>query len=80
MASVPARYESSAQAGSEPLLAEQVMRLPLRRAGSPKDVARAVVFLASADAGYVTGHMLLVDSGGVNTWYMAPQNFSQEIA
>jgi pteridine reductase len=34
---------------------------PLRRLGSPDDVARAVVYLVEAD--YVTGDTLLVDGG-----------------
>ena len=39
--------------------------IPLRRAGQPEDVARAVAFLASEDAGYTTGHVLNVDGGMV---------------
>ncbi len=35
----------------------------LRRFGSPADVARAVVFLASDDAAYITGEVLHVDGG-----------------
>jgi 3-oxoacyl-[acyl-carrier protein] reductase len=34
-----------------------------RRAGSPEDVGAAVRFLASDDAGYVTGTTLFVDGG-----------------
>jgi NAD(P)-dependent dehydrogenase (short-subunit alcohol dehydrogenase family) len=37
--------------------------VPLGIRGSPEDVARAAVFLASADSDYVNGHMLLVDGG-----------------
>src|SRR5712664_3342749 len=37
--------------------------IPLGRFGQPHEVARAVVFLASADSSYVTGVELLVDSG-----------------
>jgi len=35
----------------------------LRRLGQPIDLARAVLFLASDDAGFVTGHGLTVDGG-----------------
>ena len=40
-----------------------INRIPLRRAGQPEDVARTVLFLASDDAGYVTGSSLVVDGG-----------------
>jgi 3-oxoacyl-[acyl-carrier protein] reductase len=38
-------------------------RIPLGRWGEPEDVAGACVFLASDDAGYVTGTNLIVDGG-----------------
>jgi 3-oxoacyl-[acyl-carrier protein] reductase len=37
--------------------------IPMRRLGQPEDVARVVVFLASADSAYVTGQVLTVDGG-----------------
>jgi 3-oxoacyl-[acyl-carrier protein] reductase len=37
--------------------------IPMRRIGTPEDVARVAVFLASADAAYVTGQVLTVDGG-----------------
>jgi 3-oxoacyl-[acyl-carrier protein] reductase len=37
--------------------------IPARRVGAPEDVAAAVRFLASDDAGYVTGTTLFVDGG-----------------
>lgn len=37
--------------------------IPLGRFGSPEDVAAAVVFLASPDAGYVTGSTIHVNGG-----------------
>src|SRR5436309_2713798 len=38
-------------------------RIPLGRMGSARDVAAAVVFLASDEAGYITGHVLDVNGG-----------------
>jgi glucose 1-dehydrogenase len=37
--------------------------IPLGRVGKPRDIAGAVLFLASADADYVTGTVLRVDGG-----------------
>ncbi len=36
---------------------------PLKRMGQPREIAAAVAFLASEDAGFVTGHTLVVDGG-----------------
>jgi 3-oxoacyl-[acyl-carrier protein] reductase len=38
-------------------------RIPLKRLGTPEDVASAVVFLASDEASYITGHVLSVNGG-----------------
>jgi 3-oxoacyl-[acyl-carrier protein] reductase len=40
--------------------------VPLRRMGQPSDIAKAVAFLASPDASYITGQVLSVD-GGLHT-------------
>lgn len=41
----------------------QADRSPMKRSGSPEDVAAACAFLASDDAGYITGHTLSVNGG-----------------
>ena len=38
-------------------------RIPMGRNGTPKDIGRAVVFLASENAAYITGEVLRVDGG-----------------
>jgi 3-oxoacyl-[acyl-carrier protein] reductase len=38
-------------------------RIPLGRMGSPRDVAAAILFLASDEAAYITGHVLNVNGG-----------------
>ncbi len=44
--------------------AEQLAsRIPLGRMGQPADVAAAVLFLATEEAGYITGHVLDVNGG-----------------
>lgn len=40
-----------------------VETIPLQRPGEPRDVASVVAFLASADAGYITGETLHVNGG-----------------
>jgi len=42
---------------------EMLSRIPLGRMGSGDDVAAAIVFLASEEAGYITGHVLEVNGG-----------------
>jgi 3-oxoacyl-[acyl-carrier protein] reductase len=42
---------------------EMKARIPLGRFGADQDVAAAIVFLASEEAGYITGHVLDVNGG-----------------
>ena len=48
---------------AEEFRAAYVARTPLRRLGAPEDIAATVSWLASEEAGYVTGASFLVDGG-----------------
>ncbi|MEP7183683.1 MAG: SDR family oxidoreductase [Betaproteobacteria bacterium] len=48
---------------AEELLARSQAKLPLRRLGTPEEVAQVAVFLASARASYVTGAIVPMDGG-----------------
>ena len=45
------------------LMREWVDGIPMKRAGTPEDVAGLVAFLASEDAAYITGQTINVDGG-----------------
>ncbi|MEO8346673.1 MAG: SDR family oxidoreductase [Betaproteobacteria bacterium] len=45
------------------LLARQQSKIPLRRAGTPEEVAQVALFLASDAASYVTGAIIPMDGG-----------------
>jgi NAD(P)-dependent dehydrogenase (short-subunit alcohol dehydrogenase family) len=54
--------------GSDPLTIEAAIKessqyIPMGRFGKPEEIANAVLFLASDDSTFVTGHLLLVDGG-----------------
>ena len=50
---------------SEEDLAAAGRRLPMGRIARPEEIARSAVFLASDDAGYITGQCLHVNGGGL---------------
>jgi len=43
---------------------ELLAQIPMGRVGQPKEVAAAIEFLLSEDAGFITGQTLCVDGGG----------------
>jgi 3-oxoacyl-[acyl-carrier protein] reductase len=47
----------------EDVKAKILGQVPLGRIGQPDDIAHAVKFLASEEAGYITGHVLAVNGG-----------------
>lgn len=47
----------------EVVMEEVKKRIPAKRVGQPEDVAATVLFLASRDAGYISGQTLVVDGG-----------------
>lgn len=47
------------------VVAKMVEQIPLGHVGKPEDVAKAVDFLASDKAAYITGQVLNVDGGMV---------------
>lgn len=48
-------------------VAERVAQWPVRRMGTPQDMADAAAFLCSNLAGYITGQVLVVDGGNLET-------------
>ncbi len=60
-------HDKSSQTYSPEYIGKQVKFLPIRRVGTPRDIANMVVFLASDCASYVTGQTICVDGGAVIT-------------
>ncbi len=60
----PGFIETDMVAGIPEKVKEKIIaQIPLRRFGKPEEVARAVLYLASDHADYITGHVLNVNGG-----------------
>jgi len=55
-------FVGSSESGKK-VIDSMVRGVPMRRLGQPGDIAPAVVFLASEDAGYITGQTLSISGG-----------------
>jgi NAD(P)-dependent dehydrogenase (short-subunit alcohol dehydrogenase family) len=56
-------FQSTEPVSTENALQDSAAYIPLGRYARPEEIAKAVLFLASEDSSFVTGHLLLVDGG-----------------
>jgi len=56
-------FEASSPVTTDRSMQEASAYIPMGRFAKPDEIARAVLFLASDDSSFVTGHLLLVDGG-----------------
>jgi glucose 1-dehydrogenase len=64
MTLTPMTHSAYTQPG---VMAQRESRIPLRRIGQPEDIAKAVAFLMSPEAHYITGADIVVDGGLTQT-------------
>lgn len=55
--------EGLAKANSQKAIQERIAPIPMKRLGTPEEVAYAHLFLASDEARYITGQSIIVDGG-----------------
>ena len=57
------KFADGAGQGAEKVIAGMVRAVPMKRLGTPDDIGPAVAFLASDEAGFITGQTLSVSGG-----------------
>jgi NAD(P)-dependent dehydrogenase (short-subunit alcohol dehydrogenase family) len=57
------RWEPRLEGKSEEFVKQTEERTPIKRFGTPEEVANGIVWLASDEASYVVGHTLIIDGG-----------------
>lgn len=60
--------DPSADLDVEQTLAQRGRNIPVGRVGRPADIAALVAYLASEEAGYVTGQAIPIDGGGLSAF------------
>ena len=63
---------------TEALIKGRARAVPMNRWGKPEEVANAVVFLASDEPSFITGHDLVIDGGSINALFNLLFQFVQE--
>jgi NAD(P)-dependent dehydrogenase (short-subunit alcohol dehydrogenase family) len=56
-------WMNAPQSASGGLLDKQMATIPMKRPGTPREMAQGVAFLCSDAASYITGHTLVIDGG-----------------
>ena len=59
----PGAIDTPGAKSAEEIIKQTIAAIPLKRMGQPKEIANAVVFLASDKSDYITGQVIVVDGG-----------------
>jgi len=61
--------EKNTGVSHEEVLAEMAYSVPMKRLGKPEEIASMIVYLASEQAGFITGTTIQVDGGAIKSTY-----------